>query len=1352
MHGDAFPASFGQSRMWFLDRFEATAGLYNLPTVWRLLGALDIAALEDAFNDVLARHEALRTVFVEEDGRLLQVIRPASRQALKIEACTESALAPRIRAEAGAAFDLTRDTLIRARVLRIAEDDHVLCLTLHHIAADGWSQEIVLKELCLGYEARKHGRPAELSDLAIQYADFAMWQRAWLQREELSRHMDYWKRYLKDAPRLIELPLDRPRPATRTQAVGVVDLKVGQSLANDIHALARSLNSTPFMVLAAAFSLVLSRHAGQDDVCVGYPVANRGRAQVEGVVGLFVNTLVLRTTIDLSATVSDLIAQTRESILGADAHQDLPFEKLVDELKPRRALDHTPLFQVMITFQAPSADSTRGGIHLVGISAHNLPVESTGAKFDLTLEIVAGKNGLSCALEYDAHLFDRRTVERMAGHWIQALEGMTRAPDSRLKDIQLMTARECEQVMNQWNVGSQVGQESWHPYAHEMFGQMAARYPAQPALLFEDERLSYGELDARANQLAHHLRANGVCSGAVVVILLERSASLIVSILAVLKAGGAYLPIDIEAPISRKISLLSDARACVAIADEIIGKVPGLRWILLGRDRTRIEAMPVTSPKVPLKPADLAYCLYTSGSTGQPKGVCIPHGALSAFLNTTQAQLGIPPGSTVAAIAPVTFDLSGFEIHGALSVGATVVLASREDALDPNRLADLIERHSVRSMLATPTTWRLLRQLPRKLSLGLALSCGEALDDDLAQYLASIADQAWNLYGPTETTIWSLGGPLLKSGPVTIGGPTAQTRVCVLDENLSPVPVGVAGELYIGGLSLARGYLGRTDLTAERFIPDPFGPQGSRMYKTGDRVRWRSDGKIQYLGRNDDQVKLRGFRIELGEVEHALLRDPLITQAGVFLQEGEDGSHLVACVVPKKGAGDGSVVAVRDRMRAALPYYMVPSVWVVLDRLPLNRSGKLDRAALSQTTGKVSQVCTSQPPKSHNELKMAQLWEAALGRPVVDVSDDFFQLGGNSMQAVRLGGLVSRAFEVEVKTVDVFRHPSLASLLLLVYDRRMATRTLLDDTLRKGKGLRCTSASTPNLSFESDLPLAGPTAVLLPGGGGLGMAMNPLGRELLRHQFKVAYLHYNGVEVGDAVEDDLEQMCKCYGDQVARLGAGPLVLVGYCLGGMLAARLTRYLADTHGIGVPLTVALDCSFDETGLDSDRTQRYRSGHYAALCRRYASRTDSFYAKAFHGLDNHECAEKAVAAMNFASLEDRVQWRDFLVRHWEVTAAHLRASSRYANQVRSLCQLPARPREPAACFGTLLSIEANQSMAEALDKKYWQAQGFREVCRRTVQGDHNSFLENRADEIASTIAALNAASVAPSAFERE
>ena len=1042
--------SFGQERLWFLNELEPNNPAYHIPIVLSLTGPLHVTALEQSINDILRRHEVLRTTFQTVNGQPVQFVnthRSTTLPVVDLRELPETEQGAKVLKltleEANRPFNLARGPLFRSTLLRLGEEESRLLVTVHHIVFDGWSVGIFFRELSALYEAFCTGSTALLPDLLIQYSDFARWQLQRLQGKIIDQQLAYWKQQLRGGSPLLELPTDRPRPTVQSYRGARRFLTLSRSLTAAIKALGETEGTTLFMTLLAAFQSLLHRYSGQDDISVGSPIANRNQVETEALIGLFINTIVLRTELSGDPTFLELLRRVRETALGAYMNQDLPFEKLVSELRPERHLNHSPLFQVMFVLQnTPSKPP-----ELRDLTVQRLGIDRGTALYELTLELRESPDGLSGFIEYDTDLFDADTIDRMAGHFQTLLEGIAANPKQRLSDLPILTDAERQQLIGEWN-------DTKRDYPkevciHELFEAQVERSPDAVAVVFDDKHLTYRELNQRANQLAHYLRKLGVGPEVLVGICVERSLEMIVGIFGVLKAGGAYVPLDPEYPKERLAFILEDTRAPVLLTQQRLLEMLPEHAAKLVRLDTDWEVIAAQSEEIPVGGVtanNLAYVIYTSGSTGKPKGVAIAHQSTVALLHWAKTIFAAEALGGVLASTSICFDLSVFELFVPLSSGGKVILA--EDVL---RLSTLLAAKEVTLINTVPSAMEeLLRMGAVPASVRTVNLAGEPLRTPLVKqiYEQMKADRVFDLYGPSEDTTYSTFALRAAGGPATIGRPIANKQIYLLDSHLQPVPVGISGELHIGGDGLARGYVNRPDLTAEKFIPDPFSDEsGACLYKTGDMARYLPDGNIEFLGRIDHQVKIRGFRIELGEIEAVLAGHPALQGAVVLVREDEPGDpsaslpsglsltvedktgkRLVAYVVANQNVVP-STSELRRFLKSKLPDYMLPSAFVFLDTLPLTPNGKFDRRALpapDQIRPELDESFTA--PHTPVEKTLAKIWAEVLKLEKVGVHDIFFDLGGHSLLATQVISRAREAFHLELSLRSLFESPTVAGL------------------------------------------------------------------------------------------------------------------------------------------------------------------------------------------------------------------------------------------------------------------------------------------------------------------------------------
>ncbi|WP_224247833.1 non-ribosomal peptide synthetase/type I polyketide synthase [Hyalangium gracile] len=1033
--GAIVPLSFSQERLWFLQQLAPSSAAYNYPAFFRVRGTLDADALEKSLQALVSRHESLRTRFAEVEGQPVQVI--AGHLPVHLDRIELGALPPeerelevqrRAEADARQPFDLHRAPLLRAHLLTLSGDEHVLLLNLHHAITDGWSMDVLYRELEALYGALARGEPPSLPALALQYADYAVWQRQWAETPALAEQLSWWKQQLAGVPPVLELPSDRPRPPVQDFRGAVVPFRVDRQTTAALRALATQERVTPTMVLLAAFQALLHRYTGQEEFIVGMPHANRDRSEMAEVVGFFVNTLAMRADLTGEPSFRSLLARVRETSLGAHEHAALPFERLVKAVQPERDLSTLPLVQVVFAPQV----SKLGRLSLPGLEVEPLAYDPGRSTFDLTLFSWEEADTLGGQWEYSTALFERGTLERMAGHLRRLLEGAVRQPDARISSLPLLGEEERQRLLVQWNdTAAAYPRDSTIP---EAFAEQVLQHPEAVAVRSGEQQLTYRQLDQRSNQVAWRLRRMGVGPDSRVAIAMGRSVELIVALVGILKAGGAYVPLDTDYPRERLAFMLEATQPdAVVTTTALLPKLPaqGPRHLLL--DEARLDEEPITAPPSGVTARNLAYIDFTSGSTGRPKGVCIEHrSVLRLVKNIRYAQLG--PGETLLLASPLSFDASTFELWGSLLTGATLAVFPPHPPADAVELAEELSRHGVTCIFLTTGLFNLAVDMvaQRLASVRLILTGGEVMSASHTRRMVELGGGVTHVYGPTECTTFATAWPLKPHSrveePVPLGQPIANTTAYVLDRHMQPVPIGVAGELYLGGDGVARGYVGQPSFTAERFVPDPFGAEpGGRLYRTGDRFRWRADGTLDFLGRLDNQVKVRGHRIELGEVEAALLSFPAVSKAVAVVREDTPSQKLLVGYVVAPPELD--MVALRTHLSERLPRYMLPSALVRIDALPLTLTGKFDRKALPAPSAARSGAEQGYvAPRSELERSLAEIWREVLGAERVGVDAPFFELGGHSLLLAQVRARIRERLGHDIGLVTLFQYPTIRQL------------------------------------------------------------------------------------------------------------------------------------------------------------------------------------------------------------------------------------------------------------------------------------------------------------------------------------
>ena len=1063
--GNQFPLSTAQQRLWFLEQMVPGTAVYNIPMATRLRGPLQPAALREAVQEIVRRHETLRTSFQVVDGQPVQVITAVSPQTSLIElpiinlqtlaADEREQEAQKLAlAEAQKPFDISQAPLLRVKLLQLGAQEFVLLVTMHHLITDGWSLGVFLRELMTLVQGYGSGKATTLPPLTVQYIDYAAWQRTMLTQAKADAQLEYWTNQLGGRLPVLDLPTDCTRPALQSYSGSHYPINISGDLLAELRQMSQQEGVTLFMLLLAAFNVLLYRYTGQTDCLVGTPIANRTKPELEGLIGFFVNTLVMRNDLSGNPSFQELLHRVQKVALSAYKNRDLPFEKLVETLQPNRDLGRSPLFQVLFVHM----DAPMGNMQFADIDVEPLDVNNGTAQYDLSLYCIEGANGISGFIEYNTDLFTEQTMARLMGHYQEVLTAVTHTPSAPINDIPLLTNAEKEQLLVSMN--DTAAPIPMQP-VHQLIQKQAAATPTNIAVVSEDnaQQFTYAQLDTRANQLARHLQAAGVTVGTRVGLCVNRSPNMVVGLLGILKAGGTYIPIDPTYPAERIRYVLEDANAPVLITEsELVPTLPtdGKHVICLDADWGEIGCLAEEPVDVETAPDDLAYIIYTSGSTGKPKGVQIPHHALVNFLVSMQKEPGILPEDTLLAVTTLSFDIAGLELFMPLIAGAKVVIATEAVVNDGARLQQVLVDSGTTIMQATPATWQLLLAAGWQGMSGLKMLCGgEAFPRDLANALVDCGESLWNMYGPTETTIWSAVHRVEKGeGVVPIGHPIANTQLYVLDPQQQPVPIGVPGELYIGGDGVASGYVNRPELTADRFVeikalgdhgqPTTDGRLPNIVYRTGDLVRYRADGTLVFIARMDNQVKVRGFRIELGEIETVLGQHEQVRQGVVMVHEAAGGDkRLVAYVLPE---GDAPTISdIRGFLSKRLPSYMVVTDMMVMDSFPLTPNGKIDRKALpapTQERPELTAVYT--PPRNEMEQTLVDIWQSVLGVDQIGVYDNFFDLGGHSLLATSLLFKVEQAFGMDIPVLTFFRAPHIAQMARVLAAKQAGAEIPLD--------------------------------------------------------------------------------------------------------------------------------------------------------------------------------------------------------------------------------------------------------------------------------------------------------------------
>ena len=1150
-HEDDSCLSYAQERLWFFDKLEPQSSAYNIAMVFKIAGPLKCATLEVSLSHLMNRHDSLRTIFYEDqEGMPRQRITTSDSFALPIiiledldESNRVQQAAELMEQEARAPFSLETGPVARFRLIRLTEQHHWLFATFHHIIADRWSIDVFRKELTQVYMGLSRGEQSVLPVLPIRYADFIRWQRAAFTNGQLDEQLTYWKQQLAGANPFLQLPIDRPRALSESYHGGVHSVIFPYEIVKVLETLSQQHNVTLFMSLLAVFQALLFRYSGQCDMSIGTPVAGRSRVETEGLIGCFINTIVVRVNLSGNPSFSALLKHVRDVVLTGYDHQDLPFEKVVQELPPERHLSASPLFQCLFDFDHATPDVA----DLEGMVITQEYCETDIALFDLGLFIRRSGQGLNCTFEYNTNLFLPSTVERLGHHWQQLLQSVVDNPEMPIGQLSLLNKEERQQLLVEWNQTEQVRDPNQNVL--QLIEGQAMERPAAVAVVCGEQQMSYQELNHQANQVAHYLRKQGVGPGVAVGLCVERSVEMVIALLAVLKTGGAYVPLDPTYPQERLAYILEDADVMVLVTQTTWrARLPESTTLVVSLDTEWDMIVQESDENFCSGATDdsLAYVIYTSGSTGKPKGVEIPHGAFVNLLQAMCGKLGLTSHDRWLAVTTIAFDIAGLELFGPLIAGGQVHLVSWDEALDGRRLMERLQSAKATVMQATPATWQMLRDTGWEGVSDLMMLCGgAALSRGLAEWLMPRGRALWNLYGPTETTIWSAVHRVEEvTHSIPIGQPIANTQLYVLDDFLQVLPIGVLGELCIGGRGLARGYRGRPDLTEEKFIDHPFnGSDAVRLYRTGDRVRRLPDGTMEFLGRVDHQVKVRGFRIELGEIEAVLGQHSAVKECVVVGHPNDTGevSQLVAyIVITSEGIEAPTRQEFHQFLKATLPEYMFPSEFVVLDVFPLTPNGKIDRAQLPQKWQILEGTAeTYVAPRTSLEHQLTTIWEDVLERQPIGMDDNFFDVGGHSLKAVQLFSKIEKKFGKALPLSILFKAPTIEKLCSFI------THSQIDH------------------SWTSLVPIqpngSKPPFFLVHGVGGNVLTFANL-TSILGSDQPLYGLQSVGLHSEEKIFDKIEDMAAFYLQEIQSVHPhGPYYLGGACMGGLVAFEMAQQL-------------------------------------------------------------------------------------------------------------------------------------------------------------------------------------------------
>ena len=1026
-----YPASCIQEQFWLINRLHSSNTAYNIPSLFRLKGPLNTDFIKQSVSEITRRHDIFRMTFTSENGELQQIVVDESLFAFSLVNLTdtnseiiEEQLQSLISSEVKKPFDLEQGPLLRVTLFCISDDEHYLLIMMHHIITDLRSKELFSAELSFFYNALSQGKSFDIASPDQQYKDFSLWQKNWLKSQEYEAMLDHWRNHLTNHSGYLNLPTDHPRKPVQILSGGSIPFSLSQSFSDSLKEFSRKKNVNIFLTLLTAYLILLYRYTVQKDIIIGVPLSNRRQVSHKDIVGCFVNILPLTFTLSNDFTFEEVLRQVRLEMLAAHRNQEMPYEQIVKKLQTKRDPSYNPFFQVGFTFEPPM-ELEFAGVEITAQKIHN-----QGTQLDLFLNLWEEVGEVCGFIEYNRELFDNSTLTRFVGHYKTLLHAILTRPNDPISTLPILPEAERKKISVDWN--STQKNLPKKPYLHVLFEEQARKTPDSVALVFAGSDLTYQELNVRANQLAHHLISLGVKTGTLVGVYMERSLEMVVALLGILKAGGAYVPLDPSFPQDRLDYMLEDTGLKVLLTQESLSsliEVPAIIKIHLDTHWTKIENQPVANPASRLAPEDLAYVIYTSGSTGKPKGVQIPHIAVVNFLLSMSRKPGINEKDTLLAVTTLSFDISVLEIFLPLLVGAKTIIASRENAANGQQLLDLIQQSAVTIMQATPTTWYLLIAAGWDGSDEFKVLCGgEALPQDLAQQLVKRSKNVWNMYGPTETTIWSTCCQLHEDfADIHVGRAIDNTQVYIVNEQDQLNPIGIAGELLIGGVGLSRGYLNKPELTKEKFILDHFSETpNSLMYRTGDLACVLPDGNIKIYSRLDNQVKLRGFRIELGEIESILVTHTTIDQAVALIREEAFGDKRIVAYITLLADQHFSEIELRQYLKKKLPEYMVPSIFVKMETMPLTPNGKIDRKSLPQP--KIDRPELVQEfilPQNELQESVSRLWSKILKIDKIGIDDNFFDLGGDSLLSVQLVMLLEKEMKIEIPVVKFFQYPTI---------------------------------------------------------------------------------------------------------------------------------------------------------------------------------------------------------------------------------------------------------------------------------------------------------------------------------------